>query len=164
MASVNGLWTPPEGMLPMVINEWRAFYRKALDTYGTTPTDYRTMYIAQKGRCWICRKAKGIHPDDPKARGGRRLGWDHNHAMGNVRGAVRGLLCTGGDKTCNRVIGWLGRDALARAAAYLASPPARVLFEVDTQRAMAHEQGVELSEIEVGAMALAYLWRAGDYD
>jgi hypothetical protein len=99
-----------------------------MDTYGVTPEQYRRLYLAQKGRCWICRKAKGIHPDDPRGTGSRRLGIDHNH----VTGAVRGLLCTGGDKTCNRIIGWLNAYQLRRAASYLeGGGPAAVLRYAD---------------------------------
>lgn len=108
-------WTPPEGMLPKVASEWRAFYRAALVRYDVTPKRYLQLYLLQRGRCWICRKATGKHPLDPKGRGGRRLGIDHNHTTG----VVRGLLCSGGDKTCNRIIGWLDAPALRRAAAYL---------------------------------------------
>ncbi len=108
-------WTPPDGMSRAIVAEWKAFYRAAQRTYGITPAGYRDLYIAQKGRCAICRVATGKHPDDPKGSGGRRLGVDHNH----VTGAVRGLLCTGGDKTCNRIIGWLTAPALYRAAEYL---------------------------------------------
>jgi hypothetical protein len=111
----DDLWTPPEGMDDQVAREWRSFYRAALKTYGTTPATYRDLYLAQKGRCAICRIATGKHPDDPKGRGGRRLGIDHNH----ITSVVRGLLCTGGDKTCNRIIGWLNAPALERAAMYL---------------------------------------------
>lgn len=115
MAATVDLWTPPEGMTALNVQAWRAFYRGALDRYSVTPAQYRFLYLIQKGRCAICRVAKGIHPDDPKAGGTRRLGIDHNH----VTGAVRGLLCTGGDKTCNRIIGWMNATQLRRAAAYL---------------------------------------------
>lgn len=115
MGSTVDLWSPPDGMAPKLVAEWRAFYGKALDLYGLTPAQYADLYLAQKGRCWICRLATGKHPDDPRGRGGRRLGIDHNH----VTGQVRGLLCTGGDKTCNRIIGWRNATALRRAAAYL---------------------------------------------
>ena len=115
MAGTVDLWTPPEGMNARNVSAWRAFYSRALNVYGVTPAHYQALYLAQRGRCWICRTATGIHPDDPKARGTRRLGIDHNH----VTGQVRGLLCTGGDKTCNRIIGWLTAPALRRAADYL---------------------------------------------
>ena len=115
MASTVELWTPPAGMKPQLVAEWRAFYRSIMIRYNMTPARYRQLYLLQKGRCAICRTATGKHPDDPNGRGGRRLGVDHNH----VTGAVRGLLCTGGDKTCNRIIGWLNTPALRRAADYL---------------------------------------------
>lgn len=115
MAATRWLWTPPPGMTSSVITDWRRFYGRVMDIYGLKPEDYRGLYIAQKGRCWICRTARGKHPDDPRGAGGRRLGVDHNH----VTGQVRGLLCTGGDKTCNRIIGWLDAPGLRRAADYL---------------------------------------------
>lgn len=115
MPSTVELWTPPDGMSAKVTAEWRAFYRTALVKYNITPKRYGQLYRLQRGRCWICRTATGKHPDDPKGRGGRRLGIDHNHATG----MVRGLLCTGGDKTCNRIIGWLNATSLRRAADYL---------------------------------------------
>ncbi len=158
MATTRDLWTPPEGMSPQVVSAWRRFYGKALDLYGITPAEYRLLYVAQKGRCWICRLAKGVHPDDPKGRGTRRLGVDHDH----VTGDVRGLLCTGGDKTCNRTIGWHTAPALDRAAAYLRArngQPARVLDEVRRQVGEAEGVGVQLTQDEVDRLAQHYLWR-----
>lgn len=126
----EGLWTPPPGMTDLARRGWLAFYSRAMDLYGITPEQYRRLYLAQKGRCWICGTAKGIHPDDPKAGGSRRLGVDHNH----LTGQVRGLLCTGGDKTCNRVIGWLNATQLKRAADYLnGQTPVMVLTYADGQ-------------------------------
>lgn len=121
-------WTPPAGMDPRVVGQWRAFYGNVQREYGITARQYRDLYIAQHGCCYICRVAKGKHPDDPKGRGGRRLAVDHNH----VTGAVRGLLCSGGDKTCNRVIGWLSISALERAVEYVRTEPAqRVLGRLE---------------------------------
>jgi recombination endonuclease VII len=157
MTNTVDLWTPPVGMGSAAVTAWRAFYRKALSGdagYVVTPAEYRQLYIAQKGRCWICRLAKGIHPDDPKARGSRRLGIDHNHATGQVRG----LLCTGGDKTCNRIIGWLNAPALKRAAGYMESPPAKVLEWVKWQEQRANEEGIALSQAELDNLAVSYLW------
>ena len=122
-------WTPPEGMLKGVAQDWREVYGAILSIYGIWPEEYRALYLAQLGRCYICRKARGKHPDDPRGTGGRRLGVDHNHALGDGNpAAVRGLLCTGGDKTCNRIIGWLNHAALLRAAELLAEAPAQAVL------------------------------------
>jgi hypothetical protein len=151
-------WEPPEGMESIRVKAWKAFYAQAITLYGVTPSDNRLMYVAQKGRCWICREAKGVHPDDPKARGARRLGIDHNHTTG----AVRGLLCTGGPNTCNRIIGWLKDNpkAFQRAADYLVMPPARVLGAVREALISAEAQGATLSRVEIDGLAVSYLWPA----
>jgi hypothetical protein len=129
MTTETGLtWTPPRGMNARTVVAWRKFYASALTLYGLTPQDYRDLYRAQHGACYICRTAKGKNPDDPQGRGGRRLGVDHNHALGATRQAVRGLLCTGGDRTCNRIIGWLDVHQLRRAVDYLEKPPAQLVF------------------------------------
>lgn len=128
-------WSPPAEMTKPAISAWVAFYRDSWDKYQVTPKIYRALYLAQSGRCYICRTARGKHPDDPKARGGRRLGIDHNHALGDRIEAVRGLLCTGGDRTCNRIIGWLPPDALARAVQYVNAPPAQVVLRALEQGA-----------------------------
>lgn len=115
-------WTPPEGMDQAVKTSWRAFYVGARAKYGVTPGQYRDMYVAQHGCCYICRVAKGVNPDDPRGRGTRRLGIDHNH----LTGAVRGLLCTGSlsANTCNRLIARYSLAALKRAVDYLETEPA----------------------------------------
>lgn len=129
MITIGGRpWHPPADMSPLVRRDWATFYRAAYKAYGINPAQYRAIYLAQSGRCFICRTATGKHPDDPKGHGGRRLGVDHNHALGDRLQAVRGLLCTGGDKTCNRIIGWLTVPALERARLYLASPPAPLVL------------------------------------
>lgn len=81
-------------------------------TYGLTPTEYRALYRAQGGRCYVCRKAAG------KA---KRLGVDHDH----LTGEVRGLVCTGSlnAMTCNRLIAIYNRAQLLRAVAMLSDPP-----------------------------------------
>lgn len=153
-------WSPPAGMRPTVVAAWRSFYRRGLSGeagYQITPEQYRRLYIAQKGRCWICRKARGVHPDDPKGGGSRRLGVDHDHTTGEVRG----LLCSGGDRTCNRIIGWLDADALSRAYSYLRwrkGQPAWVLGELDKQLASAEREGAELTSDQLDALAVATLW------
>ena len=119
-------WLPPRDMPPAVVAAWRAFYRKAWQAYGITPAQYRALYLAQLGRCYICQEAKGMHPDDPKGGGGKRLAVDHNHLMRGVS-SVRGLLCSGSltPQTCNRLIAWYPYDALRRAIAYMERPPAQ---------------------------------------
>lgn len=125
MTDVVTEWVPPAGMELKHVREWRTFYRHVLNTYGIAPAEYRALYLAQSGRCFICQTAKGKHPDDPKARGTRRLAVDHNHVIGHRREAVRGLLCSGGPNTCNRIIGWIDHAALVRAAEYVEQSPAQ---------------------------------------
>lgn len=80
--------------------------------------EYRALYRAQGGRCYVCRKANGRS---------RMLSVDHDH----LTGEVRGLVCGGSlnANTCNRLIAIHNRDTLLRAAAMLSDPPpARVVL------------------------------------
>lgn len=127
-------WTPPEGMAPAVARAWLAFFRKAASGkagYTCSPELYVTLYKAQLGRCYVCQTAKGINPEDPKGRGTGRLGVDHNHGTG----AVRGLLCVKGEWSCNRIIGRYrdNPEAFRRAYQYLQQPPAYLLALVQAQ-------------------------------
>jgi hypothetical protein len=90
----------------------KSFFDHVLRTYGITEMEYRAMYRAQGGRCYVCRKADGTS---------RRLGVDHNH----LTGEVRGLVCTGSlsANTCNRVIAIYSREQLLRAVEMLSDPP-----------------------------------------
>jgi hypothetical protein len=114
-------------MLPEVVREWRTFYRGIWNSYGVTPEEYRAIYLAQLGRCYGCQEKRGKHPDDPKGGGARRLAVDHNHALGYRKQAVRGLLCSTGDLSCNRIIGGLKDrpEALERLAHHLRTAPAQ---------------------------------------
>lgn len=97
---------------------WASFFRDIEATYGLTEVGYRVLYRAQGGRCYVCRKATGAS---------RRLGVDHDH----LTGEVRGLVCTGSlvPTTCNRLIAYYNREQLLRAAAMLSDPPpARVVL------------------------------------
>lgn len=122
-------WDPPPGMQRVISSAWARFYRACWGLYRLSPVEYRALYLAQSGRCFICRKAKGVHPDDPKGRGGRRLGVDHNHLI-TGRGAVRGLLCTGSlsANTCNRLIAHYDVRMLERAVEHLKEAPAQGLL------------------------------------
>jgi hypothetical protein len=128
---VNTVWTPPENMKPNVAKAWKEFFRKAASGdagYRASPEMYCILYRAQLGRCFICQVARGINPEDPNGKGAQRLGWDHNHATG----AVRGLLCTKGEWSCNRILGRYrdNPNAFRRAAHYLEQPPALILAYV----------------------------------
>ena len=89
-------------------------------TYGLKPGDYQRLYVAQDGRCYICRRATGKT---------RRLAVDHDH----VTGLVRGLLC----KPCNRMLGHArdNPEFFTRARTYLLEPPAReVVYRKSTDQ------------------------------
>jgi hypothetical protein len=137
-------WTPPAGMTPARVASWRAFYLKGLNPkeggFVITPKEYRDLYIIQLGRCFICQTARGIHPDDPKAAGSQRLGVDHNHDTG----LVRGLLCAKGEWSCNRIVGRYRDEAKAflRGAAYLQAPPAWSLRKVRSEHPDASEEDI----------------------
>lgn len=94
----------------------RTYLRHVERTYGVTPEQYMAMHKAQGGRCAICRRVRS------------RLGVDHNH----LTGLVRGLVCVVGDKSCNRMIGWAKHDPAMfdRAAEYLRCPPAVAVIGV----------------------------------
>lgn len=73
---------------------------------------YRSLYRAQGGKCYVCRKATGAS---------RLLAIDHDH----VTGEIRGLVCSGSVSamTCNRLIAIFTRAALLRAVLMLTDPP-----------------------------------------
>lgn len=77
--------------------------------YGISTVEYLAMMEAQGGRCAIC----GETPDPNAKKGRRRLGVDHDHTTG----AVRGLLCF----PCNVGLGNFkdNVDVMSRAIAYL---------------------------------------------
>ena len=86
-----------------VWRDWNKAKGRYLGRYGIDIAAYNALLAQQLGLCAICR--------NPPAK--KRLGVDHDHATGRVRG----LLCD----SCNVGIGRLG-DTLAgveRAASYL---------------------------------------------
>ncbi len=85
----------------------RTHERYVAKTYGLTDGQYNELYLAQGGRCAICRVATGKT---------KKLAVDHDH----VTNFVRGLLCG----PCNQMIGTHNIEALRRAVNYLESPPA----------------------------------------
>jgi hypothetical protein len=92
--------------------------------YGITPEQWQALYDEQGGLCGICRGPQ---------QGKRRIGLDHNHETG----LVRGLLCD----RCNLMVGkvetgqpvtvyraeieaWLARPGIGTGSRYT-SPPGR---------------------------------------
>ncbi|QGJ90668.1 endonuclease VII [Mycobacterium phage Briton15] len=87
-----------------------AWEKRLLELYDITADEYWQIYEAQGGRCYICRKGRGLR---------KKLAVDHDHRTGHVRGLL--------DTPCNRnVLGHLGDDpeALQRGIDYLENPPA----------------------------------------
>ena len=89
--------------------------RRVEKTYGIPAEAYWTLYEAQGGVCFICRRATGKT---------KRLAVDHDHTTGEVRG----LLCG----PCNQMLGRLGVHELLNALDYLHNPPARKVLTCPT--------------------------------
>lgn len=87
---------------------------------------YWDLYAAQGGRCYVCRVASGKT---------KRLAVEHDHEVAKnecghdpAKGCphcIRGLACG----RCNRLVAFLGPDALARAITLQVNPPAQRFFK-----------------------------------
>jgi recombination endonuclease VII len=86
---------------------------RLMSRFGMTAEEYRALYEAQGGRCYICRTARGIT---------KMLAVEHRHADG----LWRGLACG----PCNWLLAKLGDDPaeFRRIADALEHPPAVALF------------------------------------
>ena len=86
--------------------------RRVQKVYGLKPGEYGQMYLAQGGKCAICRRADGST---------RRLSVDHDHRTG----LARILAC----RPCNDMLGHARDDPefFRRAIAALVSPTAKQL-------------------------------------
>lgn len=86
--------------------------RRLRDNYNMTPEEYDSVLSFQNGACAIC----GRLPKD------KRLGVDHCHTTGLIRGA----LCI----VCNKVLGAFHDSAerFVKAAEYLRRPPVTQVF------------------------------------
>jgi hypothetical protein len=69
--------------------------------YSLTPAQYQALYVAQGGRCYVCKRKSPSRPLAP----------DHDHNTGEIRG----LLCPDNDWGCNLKI-------VARADSYPGGP------------------------------------------
>jgi len=96
---------PSKFLLPSAPTLWK---------YNLTLDQWVSMYVAQDGKCALCRKTFTRN---------RLPCVDHNHWTGGVRG----LLCS----PCNYELGCLHDDAdwLARASGYLLNPTAKGLLD-----------------------------------
>lgn len=120
---------PEQG--PRCATHWRA-YKKARaaadrnrhirNTYKIEPGDYKAIYDAQGGKCYICRRATGA---------ARSLAVDHDHKCCPGRKScgkcIRAILCG----SCNKgVLGHLRDDvdALRRAIEVVERHPAQAIL------------------------------------
>ena len=103
-----------------------------LRRYGLSPKDYEMLLAAQGGTCAFSNCP--VRPEDERH---GRLHVDHCH----VTGMVRGLLCF----AHNAMLGHAADDvvALQDGAAYLAAPPAAVVFPEGRRR----QRGLRRAEI-----------------
>lgn len=124
----------------------RDFFGSIRRKYGLSPNEYRALYYAQGGACYVCRSAKGKT---------RRLGVDHNH----VTNEVRGLLCTGSfdAKTCNRLIAILGRAGLERGLEQLG-------YEVTLLTPVGPPARRILVPMRAGETVLPFLYKDGTFN
>ena len=96
--------------------------RMVEQTYGITEKEFRILWSAQGGRCYICQRQ--VHSKKPAV--------DHDHETGKVRG----LLCPDNERGCNyAILGNIRGKTLEeklkmvyRIAEYLKNPPAEVIL------------------------------------
>jgi hypothetical protein len=124
----------------------RAFFGHIRREYGLSEVEYRALFYAQGGACYVCREAKGKT---------KRLGVDHNHQTGEVRG----LLCTGSfdAKTCNRLIAILGRHGLQRGLEQLG-------YEVTLLTPVGPPARRILVPLRAGETTLPFLYKEGTFE
>lgn len=104
-------------------NSNSAHARMVEKTYGITEREFRILWAAQGGRCYICQRQ--VHSKRPAV--------DHDHQTGKVRG----LLCADNERGCNHailgnIIGKTLDDKIAmvyRIAEYLRNPPAEKVLK-----------------------------------
>lgn len=111
----------------------RAHERHVAETYEIDPELYWALYHAQGGRCYVCQVARGTKV---------RLAVEHDHVKAKEecghdpkRGCLNCIRCLS-CKRCNKLVAFLGPDALARAITLHLNPPAQRFFA-----------GEELSEL-----------------
>ena len=101
-------------------------------TYGLTIDEYVAMWTYQGGKCGICHKPIMISIGGKVyGAGGLRSEIDHRHITGKAKfevpkkHTVRGLMCGGRYKGCNKRLGHVDDVSWLRGAErYVANPPA----------------------------------------
>lgn len=115
--------------------DYLSLRRFTLKKYGLTPEGYLALWLAQDGRCAICRRAEtAMRAGTPKM-----LAVDHSRTTG----LVRGLLCF----NCNVALGLFAenRESLLAAVSYLDRAPI-VNIESSTDGAFDRVQSVGLPD------------------
>lgn len=113
---------PSGGSRCRACNSNAAHARMVEATYGISEQDFRRLWRAQGGRCYICQRR--VHSKRPAV--------DHDHETGEVRG----LLCPDNERGCNHAIvgNIIGKtldekiEMVYRLAEYLRNPPARYVL------------------------------------
>lgn len=116
---------------PRCVTHYRAWKRRSgqvsharhiQNVYGITEEQYNALYEAQGGRCFVCGVATGAS---------KRLAVEHEHGLCDDHSPERGCkrcirgLCCG---RCNRLVAFLGVEALTRAIQLIVDPPARKIL------------------------------------
>lgn len=108
-------------------------HKRLLKTYGISIEEFEALWSFQNGRCAICGRAlEDVHQIGmPGWDRGVRIEVDHDHNPDlKPRQAVRGLLCGGRWKGCNRRLGNMDNKIwLRQVLAYLENPPAQQFLE-----------------------------------
>lgn len=104
--------------------------RNLLREYGITLDEYVAIWELQGRRCPICGEELDIALGQPGHGNGSRTELDHDHTEGiTKRSSVRGLLCGGRWKGCNRRLGHVDdAEWLEAARRYVTDPPAQQLI------------------------------------
>jgi len=106
--------------------------RNLLKKYGITLQEFFDLYEFQHGLCAVCGIPLGdIRPGLPGFGNGMRIEVDHEHGtIKPLKETVRGLLCGGKWKGCNRRLGRIDKGPwLSQASIYVTNPPARQLWQ-----------------------------------
>lgn len=104
--------------------------RNFVRNYGITLDEYISIWTYQGGKCAICGDDVSLALGRPGINTGCRAELDHEHNKGLAkRDQVRGVLCGGRWRGCNRRLGHIDNHKwLQSAADYIKDPPARRLL------------------------------------